>query len=153
MQQNLSFLRSSHLESMRGRKTDLSLHSCHRHQIHRDTPSYVSMCYNVDLLFTIADRLQWCSLCNNYGGFLILCAGCRVGICATSPDSPSGCLTWKPIVEDPKFIFYCPWCSKGRKYKLLVCTPTLFLAQSVNLASVASSAEDTATHLRRLLQI
>ncbi|KAF9784726.1 hypothetical protein BJ322DRAFT_1021414 [Thelephora terrestris] len=61
------------------------------------------------------DSVQWCSPCNDFGEYLILCAGCRVGICSTSQDINTGCLQWKPIVDSPEFIFYCLYCRRSNK--------------------------------------
>ena len=57
---------------------------------------------------------KWCSRCNDFGEFLVLCAGCRVGICLSSTDHPTGCLEWNPSVDNPDLVFHCPYCAKGR---------------------------------------
>jgi hypothetical protein len=102
---------------------------------------------------TVAYHLQWCSFCNDYGAFLLLCAGCRVGICSKSPETSTGCLKWKPVVSMTNFVFYCPWCANKKKYQFAVCMMDLSLPQSLNPVSAGSPAEATAAHLRRLVQI
>ncbi|KAF9789147.1 hypothetical protein BJ322DRAFT_1102529 [Thelephora terrestris] len=66
------------------------------------------------------DYSVWCSLCNDFGEFIILCSKCRVGICSTNPTISTGCLEWKPIVHEADFIFTCPFCvQSGRETCLL----------------------------------
>ena len=64
--------------------------------------------------------MQWCTFCGEFGRTLILCAGCRVGICSVSRDSPSGCFFWNQVIEQDNFVFYCHYCSAERKEACLV---------------------------------
>ena len=64
--------------------------------------------------------LQWCTLCKEFGRTLILCAGCRVGICSMSKVSHAGCLRWNPAIERSDFVFYCPFCSADRNLPCVV---------------------------------
>ena len=60
---------------------------------------------------------QWCTICRDRNADLLLCAGCRSGLCARSVDDPrsaTGCLEYDPATLDPKFIFHCPICSQRR---------------------------------------
>lgn len=57
-------------------------------------------------------HLQWCSLCNDFPELLLLCAGCRVGVCMSDRGSKAGCLKWYPnATKQDNFIFYCPFCA------------------------------------------
>jgi hypothetical protein len=54
---------------------------------------------------------QWCSLCNDIGSILVLCSGCRVGICLLTHQTVYGCLRWQEGIENDDFIFLCPFCA------------------------------------------
>ena len=69
----------------------------------------------------IADSAKWCSLCNDFEEYLILCAGCRVGMCSMSSESNIGCLIWSSLVNDEDFVYYCPFCTKRTKVGGVVC--------------------------------
>lgn len=43
---------------------------------------------------------------------MILCAGCRVAICSTSPGSTIGCLLWDDKASQDDFVYYCPYCAR-----------------------------------------
>lgn len=62
------------------------------------------------------DQPKWCSLCNDFGELLVLCAGCRVAICSQTIDSSAGCLGWNKDTGKDSFVFYCPYC-RTRKSK------------------------------------
>lgn len=74
----------------------------------------------ISLSITGADAAQWCSLCNDLAVTLLLCAGCMVGVCCGTPDSPAGCLTWDPVIEESTFVFYCIFCLRSRRGTPLV---------------------------------
>ena len=59
-------------------------------------------------------------MCTDHAETLVLCAGCRVGVCVTNADSPSGCMLWNPMIESPQFVFLCPYCSIRAKRPCLV---------------------------------
>ena len=64
----------------------------------------------------LADALmdhQWCSVCDDFGGTIVLCAGCRVGVCTGSHDGLSRCLAWSAELEDENLIYYCRFCSEA----------------------------------------
>ena len=102
---------------MRRVRTISSHHSWHRQIIW----TIIRLCVS-SFILQIADAhsAQWCSLCNDFREYLILCAGCRVGICCTSPDVTTGCLEWAVFIDDNDFIFYCPFCVHSVKQKCLV---------------------------------
>jgi hypothetical protein len=57
------------------------------------------------------DILQWCSFCNDFATIIVLCTGCRVGICVRSQQVlESACLEWDEMITRPDFVFYCPYC-------------------------------------------
>lgn len=56
---------------------------------------------------------KWCSFCFDFADILLLCAGCRVGVCSTSPISSRGCALWDEKIDDSDFIFYCPDCCRS----------------------------------------
>lgn len=56
---------------------------------------------------------QWCSVCNDFGGTMVLCAGCRVAVCSgTADDTDSGCLEYDEAIEDDDFVYYCRFCNE-----------------------------------------
>ena len=64
---------------------------------------------------------QWCSLCNDRDSPILLCAGCRIGICyITGTPSHSGCMKWNHTFDAPDLVFYCPFCCKtgNRPFKV-----------------------------------
>ena len=66
---------------------------------------------------------QWCSLCSDIRPILVLCVGCRVGICMASPGSTSACLKWcRDVEEREDFIFECPYCARARGQAFKVST-------------------------------
>jgi len=65
--------------------------------------------------------LQWCSLCNDFGELLILCAGCRVAVCSSSLESGASCLQWSHETKKDDFVYYCPFCTRSLKKIPLVC--------------------------------
>jgi len=64
------------------------------------------------IAYDVADALKWCSLCNDFGSLLVLCAGCRVAICVKTHESLNGCLEWDVSIESPDFVYYCPYCAR-----------------------------------------
>ena len=89
-----------------------------------DPDDYSLVC---DGALALSDRvswpIQWCSLCNDYGKTLVLCAGCRTGVCCSDTESDVGCLQWEPVLNTPEFVFYCPYCSYAKRRKPAV-SPT-----------------------------
>jgi len=66
--------------------------------------------------------LKWCSVCTDFpDSMLVLCAGCRVGMCCTSLESSRGCVEWSVEIKSPDFIFYCHFCAKRLKKICPVC--------------------------------
>lgn len=62
-----------------------------------------------------ADIPQWCSFCNDFAPYLVLCSTCRVGVCMNTSETTTRCLNWDPCVEDPTFIFKCHLCSAAAR--------------------------------------
>jgi len=60
-----------------------------------------------------AEDAKWCSICFDFGQTLLLCAGCRVGVCVTSPVSHIGCAVWHPGIHNNDFVYHCPWCARS----------------------------------------
>ena len=60
-------------------------------------------------------------MCSDFGPYMIMCAGCRIAVCSGGATSELGCLEWKPHIESPDFIYYCPFCVIGRNLKTEVC--------------------------------
>jgi hypothetical protein len=69
---------------------------------------------------------KWCSFCKDFGECLVLCAGCRVGVCTNTDESSNGCLDWDPIIDDPNFVFYCPLCAMAAKRPCAVSVERFF---------------------------
>ena len=69
-----------------------------------------------------AHATKWCSFCKDFGEILVLCAGCRVGVCVTPPGLSTGCLFWGPSIDDDDFVFYCPICATAAKKPCVVRT-------------------------------
>ena len=65
--------------------------------------------------------IQWCSICEDFGTLLVLCSRCRVSICVKSQETSVGCAKWDPIIEDPTFIYICPWCATQSTGLSMVC--------------------------------
>lgn len=86
-----------------------------------DPNDYSYVCLSCLVSPPAADRPQWCSVCEDFGTQLVLCGSCRVGICVKLEDSAVGCLRWDPLIEDPKFIYTCPWCAAGTAELSQVC--------------------------------
>ena len=77
-----------------------------------DPNDYPWVCYRIQTFHTYSSPAkQWCSLCNDFGGQLVLCNGCRVAICVKSRNTLVGCLEWDAIINDEDFIFFCPFCT------------------------------------------
>lgn len=54
-------------------------------------------------------------MCDDFGPRMVLCAGCRVGVCCGDEDGESGCLDWSYVLRDENFIYYCRFCNvKGK---------------------------------------
>ena len=58
---------------------------------------------------------KWCSICNDFGEILVLCAGCRVGVCVAGRGTSGGCFEYNPRIQSQDFVFYCPYCATARK--------------------------------------
>ncbi|KAF9781086.1 hypothetical protein BJ322DRAFT_1023203 [Thelephora terrestris] len=56
---------------------------------------------------------KWCSVCGDFGHNLVLCAGCKMGVCTTTAETHTGCFSWDPKIERSDFVFYCPYCAKA----------------------------------------
>ena len=56
---------------------------------------------------------KWCSVCDDFSGTLVLCAGCRVGVCTANNGGLSGCLAGSVELEDDNLIYYCRFCSEA----------------------------------------
>ena len=114
------FVRSMQVGSC-GPRRSANRPSWHRPLIQRTIPKYVAL-DSVPLHGVINDALmQWCSMCCDYGPYMILCAGCRVAVCSGGAISEIGCLKWEPFIEDPEFIYYCPFCVSSMQGKTRVC--------------------------------
>lgn len=79
--------------------------------------SLVSLLYPLSLLrLRRLPGYQWCSLCKDRNTALLLCAGCRMGICVQDLDSVhTGCLKPSPAVQKDDFVFFCPFCCRRNK--------------------------------------
>ena len=77
-----------------------------------DDYSYVGTISNS--LSACVDADKWCSLCNNFGGTLMLCSTCRVSVCVTDPAELRGCLVWDACIQSPTFVFRCPLCTTSQ---------------------------------------
>jgi hypothetical protein len=64
---------------------------------------------------------QWCSICYDFAEILLLCSGCRVGLCTGSETSPNGCVVWAPTLTQDDFVFLCPYCMNPGKQSGKVC--------------------------------
>jgi predicted amidophosphoribosyltransferase len=52
---------------------------------------------------------------------MVLCAGCRVGVCCATIESDSGCAKWSEHIENEDFVYYCPYCARDLKVANQVC--------------------------------
>lgn len=41
---------------------------------------------------------------------MVLCAGCRVGVCCGTRHGEKGCLESSPALQSPYLIYYCRFC-------------------------------------------
>jgi len=57
------------------------------------------------------DRVKWCSYCFDFAVCLLLCVGCRCGICVNTPQTSRGCAIWQECIEDDDFVFHCKRCT------------------------------------------
>ena len=73
--------------------------------------SWVSDHSFLHLCVAYSQLVKWCSLCRDFAIVLVLCAGCRVGICAANEHSPTACLAWSLEIQNPDFVYYCPYCA------------------------------------------
>lgn len=78
-------------------------------------------CYILVYLSETIEPAKWCSNCTDLPSLLILCAGCRVGLCMTLEGSKLGCLRWDKAVRKDDFVFYCPYCCSSMKKAFQVC--------------------------------
>lgn len=77
-----------------------------------DDPADYSNVSPIYLVFTNAYNTQWCSFCNEFGGDLVLCAGCRTVVCMRIVGQPGGCISWTHRAEEEDFIFHCLFCTR-----------------------------------------
>ena len=73
------------------------------------------------IIYGIAHTPKWCSLCNDFGSLLVLCVGCRVAICVKTHETLNGCLEWDLCLEEPDFVYYCPYCARASESLSPVC--------------------------------
>ena len=125
-QQSTSFPKQSNLGNMKVARTGESPHLW----LHRRTLCYIQwyvLCMQTLLCNPLTEPFQWCSLCSDVRDILVLCVGCRVGICMSGRGMTGGCLTWCPDVEAKgDFIFECPYCAEDRNQPFKVsiaCVP------------------------------
>lgn len=80
-------------------------------------------CMTYAAILQLMYRPKWCSTCNDFGEFLLLCAGCRVAVCSQTIDSTVGCLGWREEIYREDFVFYCTYCRsrKSRTGGVKVC--------------------------------
>ena len=65
--------------------------------------------------------MQWCSFCTDRDADILLCAGCRVGMCVQNVDERhSGCLEPHPAQRREDFVFFCPYCCRRTRQKFPV---------------------------------
>jgi hypothetical protein len=63
---------------------------------------------------------------------LLLCAGCRVGVCIQDfDDVHMGCLEPSTLPQEDDFIYYCPFCC-AREKKTSQVSAELQLLQSIS---------------------
>ena len=70
----------------------------------------------------------WCSICNDFGSTLILCAECRVTACMETMGTGIGCVAWDDTAFDDNFMYICPYCAfrpKGGNYGMCDCPPSI----------------------------
>ena len=117
-----------------------SQHTWHHLQTQRSTHQWVILT-SVSVVYWYTYPEQWCSICFDFGEALLLCTGCRIGVCtAANPDSMKGCAVWDPKIEDDDFIFFCPYCVQSQKWKqpCPICTP--WFVMSLPLTLIACQA-------------
>lgn len=89
-----------------------------------DDYSFVSDFKNYPLLVSDSAgsfQTQWCSLCADRNTEILLCAGCRIGVCVQSIDERhSGCLMPDAAQRLEGFVFLCPYCCKRKTKKFPV---------------------------------
>ena len=76
-----------------------------------DRADYSNVC-SLRVAVAATHNVQWCSFCNEFGGELVLCAGCRIALCRRAPDQPGGCVKWCRQMEDDDFVFHCLFCTR-----------------------------------------
>jgi hypothetical protein len=69
----------------------------------------------------------------------VLCAGCRVAICVKTDETLTGCLGWNKSIEEPDFIYHCPYCARVLNTISLVCV-VLFPGGPAQLNPVSSAS-------------
>jgi hypothetical protein len=75
---------------------------------------------------------QWCSICGDRNLDLLLCAGCRVGVCIQDIDNVHlGCLEPSALTYEGDFVFYCPFCCLRKAQPFLV-SAKLFSMQLIS---------------------
>ena len=74
---------------------------------------------HIDIADTLT--LKWCSICNDFGSKLILCAGCRVTVCMSTMGTGIGCVHWDGSVNDEDFVYICPYCAFAQRVSTTVC--------------------------------
>ena len=69
----------------------------------------------------IAYWCKWCSWCGGFGQVLVLCTGCRVGMCVKNTQTLLGCVEWMPELDGEDFVFCCPFCAREKGIQCNVC--------------------------------
>lgn len=100
---------------------------------------------------------QWCSACNDFGGTMLLCAGCRVTACCGGDNDSTGCLEFDSAFEDNDFVYYCQYCNvKGNWSTIEVrVTASQMLCYPFPIASITDqrAQQSLAPHERRSLSV
>ena len=86
-----------------------------------DPEDYSKVCSFVMLPRLSTDSPKWCSVCEDFGDVMVLCSHCRVSICVKTLDTISGCVAWESRIEDPDFVYVCPWCARKSQERSPVC--------------------------------
>jgi hypothetical protein len=100
-----------------------------------------------------ANSAKWCSICSDFGNHMVLCAGCRVGICTTTATVLTGCMNWSAIIEEDDFVFFCPFCARSKKVACQVCPVHHLFTSEFDLVLLAFPRSGTTTHFRHMVSL